>query len=76
MKCVFTKLADQDNLNEYRVTWEMECSAINPTEAAQFALDCIKDVDSLAHFFDVVEYKGSTDKKYLVNLDNGTELPI
>lgn len=38
---------------EYHIEWAIQLDAVNPTEAARAALECIKAPDTTAHVFDV-----------------------
>lgn len=49
---------------EFKVTWDIEVNADNPEEAAEEALEIMRDIHSEALAFEVVE-QGSDEYHYI-----------
>ena len=49
-------------MNEYTINWTIEVDANSPEEAANQALEIMRDPDSTATVFEVIEIGGNTVK--------------
>lgn len=62
-----------NDMNDYRVTWEIDIYADTPEEAARRALEIQLDSISTATVFDVLDEEGETTRVDLYELDQEEE---
>jgi len=56
--------------NEYLVTWQIDILAESKLEAAQHALEIMRDKNSIATFFEVAPHEDLKDKELIDLLNN------
>lgn len=62
-------------MRRYLVTWEMEISADDPTQAARLALEIHRDPESLATVFDVLDMRDRSRTRVDLLGETAKELP-